>query len=170
MEETVIESEFGSLAMFRNKIFFKTKILEALKQKELTVPGIKEYLQNQHGLIPSDLDGQVSRLEEAYFVERREEDVYRLSNRGQNILEDYLKYEIGPDWWGMKNFIRWQVLEKAGISTTTLIDNYGSMFGLSRKGKSKTDKKRKIISEIESEIKTEMEFFHGGLDYKPPRK
>ena len=169
MGETARESDFASLARFRDKIAFKIKILESLKQKELTVPGIKEYLRKQHGLIISDLDNQVSRLEEAYFVERCGECAYKLSSRGQNALEDYSKYGIDNDGTGLKNLIRWQVLEKAGISTTALIDNYRSMFGLCKSGKSKGERKRKIISEVESEIKTEMEFFRGGLDYKPPK-
>jgi len=157
---------FGS-----NKVA-KLIILEALEKKGSTISGIQEYAEdqckrdwdlNEWNLIP-----HLIRLEEIYFIGKREnkEAHYRLLERGKNALNEYEKYGIESGGRGLRNLIRWQIVEHGRRSTTDIIDDFKFWFGLAKRGRRKSDKKHKIIDEINSMAKSpEFEFKEGGLGF-----
>ncbi|NIO44737.1 MAG: hypothetical protein GTN36_04250 [Candidatus Aenigmarchaeota archaeon] len=151
----------------------KLIILEALENKELTLSGIREYAKDQHrkGLTERGLTSHLTRLGDISFIEIREnEEVhYRLLERGRNALKEHKKYGIEPSGMGLRNFIRWEIVENGSGTTTNIIDNYSFMFGLAKVGRRRSNEKHKIIDEINSMMKTpEFEFNGGELDFTAP--
>ena len=158
-----------SRTKFMNRLNVNFIILGALKEQKSTLTEIKQYATGQEYLAGIDLPSHLSRLENAYFIEavKKPETNYKLLDRGKKVLKEY---STSGGIWGLGSFIRGQILEIDGISTSVIIKSYEILFGIPKKGKRKTDKKREIINGLESMRKSEeLEFSNGGWHYKKPK-
>jgi len=163
-----LEDSLESRTTFMERLNVNFVILGALKENMSTSDEIKQYAAGKTRLAGIDLSGHLSRLEGAYFIESLEgqETGYRLLDRGKRALKKYSTSGV----WGLESFIRGQILEIDGISTTNIIRNYEIMFGMPKAGKYKSSKKLKVINKLESMMKSrELDFSDGGWHYKKPK-
>ncbi len=160
----------------KRRVNTKLIILRLLEKRELTFYEIQQRTQLEpevslyEVLEEKKLNSHLTRLQTVSFIEKRENEkpCYALLARGKNALEEYSKHKIGNSGKGLENFFRWQIVDRGSLSTTVAIDKYIRMFGMSRKGRSKTDKKREIIDTMQTMRESdEFEFKDGKLGFVP---
>ncbi|NIO44905.1 MAG: hypothetical protein GTN36_05130 [Candidatus Aenigmarchaeota archaeon] len=155
---------------FYNNMDIKVKVLEALKERELTPCGIHQYCLESYGrnLTEPLLSPQLKKLEGISFIEKEENgEHYKLLKRGRNALEEHLRFGRKNFREGLKDFIRWHIIENGGGTTDEIIDNYINFFGLHKKSRRKSEKKHEITDWIKSMSNSpEFEFNQGKLDFR----